>query len=751
MIRAHRSWRAPAAFGLAAMLGCSPGTPQRQAEEAGAGPPASNLRMAERLQEIASRRNPEALRFRSDLQAGILERELERVSEASRLELLPRLAVELIRAARYEEALVRLDEIERLLKGRGALGPEHEDALESYRALAYLRLGEQENCIRNRTIESCLVPIRGGGIHRIPRGSRGAIERYGRLLERHPRDLRYRWLLNLAHMTLGEYPDQVPPRWRIPPEVFESDEAFPRFRDAAMRAGVAAIGLAGGAAMEDFDGDGLLDLMASSWGPADQLRFFVNNGDGTFSERTREAWLEGQLGGLNMVHADYDNDGDADVLVLRGAWLGLEGKQPNSLLRNTGGGRFEDVTEAAGLLSLHPTQTAAWADFDGDGWLDLFIGNESVPDAPHPCELYRNNGDGTFTDVAPDAGLDVIGFVKAAVWGDYDNDGDPDLFLSQYHGPNRLFRNDGPQVPRPGASFGWVFRDVTEEAGVAEPQRSFPAWFFDYDNDGWLDLFVGSFANFYGEALDTVVADILGLPVLASRSKLYRNRGDGRFEDTSERVGVSRVWLVMGSNFGDLDNDGWLDIYLGTGEPSMDTLVPNVALRNDRGERFLDVTTAGGLGHVQKGHGVAFGDVDQDGDEDLYVVLGGAYSGDFYPNALFENPAQGARWITLRLVGHRANRPAIGARVRVVVERADGSLREIHRVVGTGGSFGSSSLQLEIGLGEARRIREIEILWPGSLARTRLEDVPLERVLRVEERGVWREVPVKRFRLGGTE
>ena len=174
-----------------------------------------------------------------------------------------------------------------------------------------------------------------------------------------------------------------------------------------------------------------------------------------------------------------------------------------SLLHNRGDGTFEDVTVKAGLLSPHPTQTAAWADYDGDGWLDLFVGHESGSLAgnqssevsasadQHPSQLFHNNRDGTFTEVGAATGLSDLGFVKGVAWGDFNNDGRPDLYVSIKGGRNRLFRNDGPAAPgKP-----WRFSDVTSQAGVAQPRDSFATWFFDYDNDGWPDIFVAGYST----------------------------------------------------------------------------------------------------------------------------------------------------------------------------------------------------------------------------------------------------------------
>ena len=721
------------------------GSPAADGSDAAPGAvPESNRLMSERLATIATVITPDSIRYRNNERVTMLLRQRDAGGAASDVQLEMVLAVELMRAGRSEEAIEQLARVEKLFETHGiAITPDNRHTLDRLAAISWLRLGEQENCIENHSIDSCLLPIRGEGVHRIERGSRNAVALYEKLLEGDPDDVAFRWLLNIGYMTLGEWPDGVPERWSIPEETFASEYELPRFRDVAMATGVAHTALSGGTVIDDFNGDGNLDIVVTSWGVHDPMAYFESDGRGAFIDRTQAAGLAGMTGGLNAVQADYDNDGWVDLLVLRGAWLGGAGEYPDSLLRNLGDGRFEDVTERAGLLRFHPTHSAAWGDYDNDGWLDLFVGYESRG-TPRPCALFRNNGDGTFTDVAREVGLDHVGFVKGVVWGDYDNDGRPDLYLSRMAQPNVLYRNEGP-----GADGTWKFRDVTAKAGVANPVKSFPTWFFDYDNDGWLDLLVASFSDFGSVALESVAADYLGLPTDATRTVLYRNRGDGTFEDVSRRMNVDRVMLAMGANFGDLDNDGWLDMYFGTGEPAFYTLVPNVMLRNDEGRRFQDVTTAGGFGSIQKGHGIAFADIDNDGDQDIYANMGGAYSGDIYQNVLFENPGNDHRWVTLRLEGTRSNRSAIGARVRVVVNNEDGSTRDIHRVVGSGGSFGASSLQLEVGLGRASSIDRIEVRWPSEGDIAVYRNVPLDRIVRVRE-GETDAVPVEqpRIRMG---
>ena len=638
-----------------------------------------------------------------------LDRLPESASATARAELLFVIGKDDLRLGHNRKAIGRLLEAYKLTQGR--------DIEVTFQlAVAHMRLGEAQNCIGHRNPESCLLPVRAGGVHRDKTFVRNAIGYLEEVLERNPNHLAARWLLNLAAMLAGEYPSAIQEQWLIPPESFEAEASTPRFADTAARVGLATVSLSGGVVADDFDNDGWLDVVVSDWSPDGQLRYFRNEGDGTFAERTREAGLTGLFGGLNLVQADFDNDGNTDVLVLRGAWLEEVGRRyPNSLLRNLGGGRFRDVTFEAGLAAEHyPSQTAAWADYDNDGHLDLFVGNEYAP-----SQLFRNRGNGTFEDVARTAGVTNDDFAKAAIWGDYDADGNPDLYVSNFGGPNRLYRNNGDGT----------FADLAASLDLALPLRSFPAWFWDYDNDGALDLYVSG----YEWNVTDVAASHIGLPVMETElDRLYRGDGQGGFREVGESTQTARVTQPMGSNFGDIDNDGFPDYYLGTGYPDYEGLMPNLLFRNVRGERFVDVTAAAGVGHLQKGHAVAFADFDHDGDLDIFAELGGAYAGDVYANALFENPGTGNRWIALILKGTESNRSAIGARIRADILE-NGESRSVHRWVNSGGSFGANPLRQHIGLGTAERIETLEIYWPTSDLAQRFHDVPAGRIIAVDE------------------
>ena len=655
-------------------------------------------------------------------------------------------AHELLYAGRTDEAITLAEAAVQQMDNGGYNATAH-DRGEMLHLLAacYLRQGEQSNCLNNHTNESCILPFSPLAQHKDQQGSRKAISVLGRILTEDPGDLKALWMLNVAYMTLGEHPDQVPAQWLIPASAFGPKDGFPHFEEIAGKLGVDVDDGAGGACLEDFNGDGLLDIIASSWSLNEQVRLFLSNGDGSFRDHTAAAGLTGITGGLNMVHADYDNDGHMDVLILRGGWT-TPLDQPNSLLHNRGDGSFEDVTRAAGLFFLNNTQNACWGDYDNDGQLDLFIGSESDKKV-RPCSLFHNNGNGTFTDVAAAAGVNVEAYIKGSVWGDVNNDGLLDLYLSNISGRNLLFINQGTT----GQGLP-TFKEVGEAAGVTLPTFGFPAWIFDYDNDGWLDIYAGAFPlDRRGSFAADVAAGYLGLPFKGEPPRLYRNKHDGTFEDVTKAAGLAQPLYAMGCNFGDLDNDGWLDFYLATGEPAFQSIIPNRMFHNDGHGHFTDVTAAGGFGELQKGHGVAWGDLDNDGDQDIYSTTGGAFEGDNYHNILFENPGMGNHWTTLVLEGTASNRCAIGSRVRVTANTPSGK-RDIHIVVGTGGSFGSSSLRQEIGLGDATSIEQVEITWPATREKQVYTNVPMDRAVKlVEGRAAFEPLDLPRVTLKAPE
>ena len=587
--------------------------------------------------------------------------------------------------------------------------------IEEVLGISYLHRGAFTDSDFDPVINQALIfPRRPAAPHAKRADGEKAIGFLSKCLKRDPANIELRWLLNLAYMTMDGYPSQVPKEFLIPPSAFASKEDIGRFLDVAPAAGLATYGNAGGVIMDDFDNDGLLDIVVSQVDDCAPLRYFHNNGDGTFTDRANAAGLSGQTGGLNIIQADYNNDGCLDILVLRGGW---EFPRHNSLLRNNCDGTFTDVTEQSGLLKggNRSSQSAVWADIDNDGNLDLFIANENAP-----SQLFLNNGDGTFTDISHQAGIDKKAISKSVVSADYDHDGYPDFYVSNFNGFNFLYHNNGDRT----------FTEVSKQAGVREPWMSFTAMFLDYDNDGWPDIFVPS----YFMSVEEVGRSYMGLPLKQETAKLYRNLGNGTFQDVAAEVNLDRVFMPMGSNFGDIDNDGFLDIYLASGNPSFASVVPNVLLHNQDGRHFAEITDSSGTGALSKGHGVAIGDLNNDGDEDIFVVMGGPQSGDRSPSRLFENPGKhGNDWITLRLVGVKTNRGAIGARIAVTVVNQGQEFRTIFRTVGSGGSFGGSPLQQHIGLGKSAEIKKIEVWWPGSKTYQAFEDVAVNQFVEIKE------------------
>jgi len=578
--------------------------------------------------------------------------------------------------------------------------------------VAYLHWAEMDNdAYRGSTDLDTFPPPPGARFTKTANAQKAAdyLQQY---LAEKPDDLQARWLLNLAYGILGKYPGGVPAAYLIPPSSFESKENLGRFKDIAPALGVDAFLSAGGAIVEDFDNDGNLDIVVSSSDVCDPLHYYHNNGDGTFTDRAAQAGLSNQLGGLNVVAADYNNDGCMDLLVLRGGWqFGVR----KSLLRNNCNGTFTDVTRESGLADVvTSTQSAAWADIDNDGFLDLFVANEKTP-----AQLFHNRGDGTFEDIAHAAGVDRVAFSKAVTAADFDNDGFPDFYVSNFNSPNFLYRNNHDRT----------FTEIARQAGVQSPVFSFATWFFDYDNDGWPDLYVSDYFN----SVEQVIGSYIGNQPKVETLRLYRNLHNGAFEDVTAKTGLDRVFIPMGAGFGDIDNDGYLDLYLGMGNPSLGSLTPHELLHNDAGKHFTDITASSGTGELHKGHGVAFADLFHNGQTEIVAQIAGAIPADKHVVRVFQNPGNTNNWIDLRLIGVKSNRSAIGAKVEVKVENNGGSSRSIWRTVGETSSFGGNPLELHIGLGPAARIISVDVYWPTTNSRQHFTGMPTNQFFQIKE------------------
>ncbi len=646
--------------------------------------------------------------------------------EAAKMSALTRKAEEFLKLGEEQKSI---DILQSLLNKISLGNIEQREPLLKSLAISYMRLGERINCYHNHTNESCIFPIANGGIHQDKTGSEKAIEIYKQILFDNPGDLESRWLLNIAYMTTGGYPQQVPPQFLLKVENDDSLHTIKPFRDVAANVGLNYKCIAGGSIVDDFDNDGYPDIVLSSWSLSEPMRYYRNNANGTFTDISDSSGLGYLTGGLNIIQTDYNNDGFKDIFVLRGGWKGKFGKNPNSLLRNNGNGTFTDVTKESGLLFFHPSQTATWADFNNDGWLDLFIGNETSPnEEAHPCQLFINNKNGTFTDIAKNAHCAITAFVKGVTSGDYNNDGLTDIFISTLNGNKILLKNVT------GKDGNIQFEDVSKQAGLANNlTRSFPTWFWDYDNDGWLDILVCGYE--FTQSLSYYAgAEAVQLPTgNAGKVFLFRNKHDGTFEDVSAKVGLNKVAFAMGANFGDIDNDGFLDFYLGTGNPQIKSVIPNKLFKNLNGKSFLDVTTAARVGNLQKGHGVSFVDLDNDGSQDIYIKMGGAYTGDAYENSFYLNPGQNNNhWIDILLQGKVSNRAAIGARIKVSFKDGD-SVRSVYRDVNSGGSFGSNPLNQHIGVGQADAIDKIEITWPVTGKVQVFTNLPVDERFKITE------------------
>ncbi len=561
-------------------------------------------------------------------------------------------------------------------------------------------------------------------------------------------------LAGQSHPTLG--PSIPPDRRAVAKDWNRSLGAMPRLVDVTQSAGISfeqVNGLTGrhyyleimgsGVGLFDYDGDGFLDIYfvngnyfknphhAAEPSPDITNRLYRNNRDGTFTDVTSAAGVGDPGFGHGCCTGDYDGDGDGDLYVSNFG--------PNVLYRNNGDGTFTDVTSAAGVEDPAWGQSSAWLDYDGDGRLDLYVQNyldysieddrgsffviadEKVPDYPSPGSfpgspdrLYRNNGDGTFTDVAEQAGLfypEGKGMGCACL--DFDDDGRLDLFVANDGMENYLFRGRG----------GGTFEEDGLVAGVAFdgsgiPEGSMGVDVGDFDGDGRIDLAV----------------PCLRVQVYT----LYRNCGD-YFADVSLKSGMAQATsdrTGFNVNFLDFDNDGDLDLLFITGGVRANELAPTDApfqtryaiedllLANDGRGHFTDVSSFAGA-HFRRrliGRGSAIGDLDNDGDLDLVINnLAG-------PAVVLRNDTRSGHWITLSLVARGGHPDALGTSVEV---EAGG--RKQRSVVHSRVSFLSQSdRRVHFGLGDATRIDRLEVVWPDR-QRQVLEDLPVDRFLTIEQ------------------
>jgi hypothetical protein len=492
--------------------------------------------------------------------------------------------------------------------------------------------------------------------------------------------------------------------------------------------------LPGGLGVIDFDGDGWPDLFCTNGarlpemvksGPEYWNRLYRNNRDGTFSDVTAKAGLQGEGYAMGVAVGDYNNDGHEDLFV-----AGVHG---NHLYRNNGDGTFSDVTRAAGLAGPGSvgrpvwSVAACWMDYDNDGRLDLFVSNycdwmpgiDPVcggleararaychPDKYHaePMQLYHNNGDGTFTEITRKDGLpDLLGKGMGLAMADFAGDGRPEIFVANDNARNLLLRNRGKGFEEVGMEAGVAFNgDGRNISGMG-------ADFGDIDGDGRQDIVMTGLKN--------------------ETFEVFLNQGNGQFEDGSARTGLlnqSRLWSGWGCGLVDLDNDGWLDLFVAGGGLDTGDAQPNRIFRNVGG-RFEDVSADVGAEFAQAAlhRGAVFADFDRDGRMDAAVTALNGPIELWWNRSAREAPAR--HWLQLRLTGRRSNRSAIGAEVRCQAA-GRGQVRTVSSSVGYASS---SDLTVHFGLCEATRAT-VEIRWPSGKVQA-LGEVAADQRLNVTE------------------
>jgi len=490
-------------------------------------------------------------------------------------------------------------------------------------------------------------------------------------------------------------------------------------RDVAPQMGLADRGKGRGSTWEDLDGDGKLDLLVGGQEFATVAFLRVPDVGARVAFREASAGLgvgDYDSGYTNLV-GDLNGDGRMDVYGIRGGYQGLrDGRDGNVLLLNQGESgdgrpRFRRAGPEHGADDPGQGFGGALADFDRDGDLDIFIANYNGPNC-----LLLNDGKAIFRNVSEAAGVAHQGGGQGIAVGDVDGDGDVDVFIANKHdkrlkaiGPGSvLYRNNG--VGEDGIPH---FTEMAQQVGVQGNGNDFAPLLADLDNDGDLDLFVGAFNFWNGK--EFVSWD--GTPGGAHR--LYRNDGVDaggvlRFTDVGAEAGIDRVGGSMGASVGDLDNDGFQDLYVSMGGPEPGRFEPDLIFRNRGGLRFQDVAADWGVFNPGRAHGTTLTDFDSDGDLDVYVPNGAFYPGDGSPNRLYANHGAGGHWLRLSLQGAAGNPRALGARVVVQV----GEQRLLREARAGHGFCSQDPPQLHFGLGDAERYDAIVVRWPdGSISK----------------------------------
>ena len=494
-------------------------------------------------------------------------------------------------------------------------------------------------------------------------------------------------------------------------------------------------GMSAGLALFDFDRDGDVDIYFLNGAPlkgtkvdvAPRNRLYRNDGKWIFTDVTEQAGVGNTGFGLGVTVGDYDNDGDLDLYV--------NNYGPNCLYRNNGDGTFTDVTARAGVANGHKVGAGAnFLDMDKDGDLDLFVANyldftyknhvvrfsNGIPKYAGPTDfppttnnLYRNNGDGTFTDVSLNAGLaDLQGWGMGSVCADYDSDGDTDIFLANDVYANFLFENDGTgRFTERGLLAGLAYDLHGDDQGSMGIDCA------DYDNDGRLDFYQTSYAR--------------------ESTTLYRNFDGEMFEDVTTVTGAgagTRPYVTWGTGMVDFDNDGDRDIFVATGhlqdnielyDNTTTTRTVNLLFMNTGNGKFKNISAQGGDGMLvtRRSRGAAFDDLDNDGDID--VVILNARQG---PTLLRNDSATGNHWIQIRLRGTKTNRDGVGARVSVVA----GDLTQIDEVHSGRGYQSHFGMRLHFGLGKRTLVDRIEVRWIGGGVNV-FEKIAVDQLIELSE------------------